>query len=347
MKSDSIVKKIILIIFKICLGIALFVCLNLLFMPKYIEENNDGRITAEFYREKTPIDVIFTGSSLIHAGISPMALYRDYGITAYDRSNSSQTIALSYYIAEETIKRNKPELIVADVGFIYEASDYVDEGASRKALDGMKWSSSKVKAINSMMDETEYFTDYMFPILRFHSRWNDLKPEDLKYLFYKPTVTANGQLIQFNIFDGGVSYNPYHLEEDRTACDENMQYLQKLSDLCKDNNVQLALIKLPSYECNWNRALDDQISDFAGRNDLYYKSFIDDFDSIGLEIPDFSDRQHMNSNGAEKFSKVLGEYLVNNYTVSDRRNDGKINAVFEEKLDRYNSLMADKTNVYK
>lgn len=342
MKNNSTVKNLIVIIFKVCVAIALFVCLNLLFMPKYIEENTDGRITAEFYREKTPIDVIFTGSSLVHAGISPMVMYREYGISAYDRSNSSQTIALSYYIAEDTIKRNKPKLIVADVGFIYEAADYVDEGASRKSLDGMKWSSSKVNAIKAMMDETEYFTDYMFPILRFHSRWNDLKSEDIKYLFYKPTVTANGQLIQFDLFDGAVSYDPYHLDEGVIACDENMEYLQKLADLCKENDVQLALIKMPSYECNWNKDLDKQMSDFADLNGIKYKSFIEDYDSIGLELEDLTDRQHMNSYGAEKFSTVLGEYIVNNYSVSDVREDNSIKAVFDKKLERYNTLMNEK-----
>ena len=68
--SVNIMRKII----KICLitaaSLFLFLTLNLLFMPKYIEEDNDGRITAEFEREKLNNDVLFVGSSLVQISMS-------------------------------------------------------------------------------------------------------------------------------------------------------------------------------------------------------------------------------------------------------------------------------------
>lgn len=332
-------KKWISIFVKIIIVIVLFQLLTLLFRPKYIEKNTDGRITAEYYRENTDIDVIFLGSSTVQAGISPMTLYKEYGITAYDRSNSSQVIPISLLMLQDSIKRNKPKLAVLDVGFLYQEDDYVDEGSSRKSLDDVKWSKYKADCINAVMDETESFTDYMFPILRFHSRWNDLTLEDLKYWVYKPSVTYNGQLLQFREDGVDSEYIPYGLDEAVKATDRTMDYLKKIADTCKANDVELLLIKLPFIYGNYNKTLDEQFSAFANENNIEYINYIDQFDAIGLEKTEFTDGQHMNSFGAEKFTKVLGKYIIENYSVSDRRDDNKIRAVFDKKLEKYNDAM--------
>lgn len=332
-------KKIIGIIVKIIAVILAFVLLNLLFMPKYIEKNTDGRIMAEYYREKTGIDVIFIGSSTVQAGISPMTLYKEYGITAYDRSNSSQVIPISYAVVEDSIMRNKPELVVMDVGFLYQPDDYVDEGSSRKSLDSMKWSKYKSDCIKAVMDPTEHYIDYVFPILRFHSRWNDLSMEDFKYWLYKPTVTYNGQMLQFEKVSEDTEYNPYMLEEGVVATERTMDYLQKIADTCNRNNVQLLLIKLPMVRGNWNDAIDSQMADFAADNGLNYVNYIEDFNEIGLDYSEFSDGQHLNSFGAEKFTKYLGKYIIENYSTNDRRNDSEYKIVFEEKLNKYEEEM--------
>ena len=336
-------KKVINIVISIIAVLIAFSLLTMLFMPKYIDENIDGRITAEYYREKTPIDVIFTGSSTVQAGVSPLTLYREYGITAYNRSNSSQVVPISYAMISDSFRRNKPELVVLDVGFLYQSDDYVDEGSSRKSLDAMRWSKAKSDCIKDVMDPTEKFIDYIFPILRFHSRWNDLKLEDFKYIIYKPTVTCNGQLLQFETIEDDVENNPYKLDDGMLATDRTMVYLQNIVGICRENGVQLFLMKMPVIAGNWNSGIDEQMKEFAEANGLNYVNFIDDFESIGLnKNTDFSDVQHMNSIGAEKFTKYLGEYIINNYTVSDRTKDVSIKKIFDKKLDRYESMMEER-----
>jgi len=333
-------KKWISLFVKIISVVLAFVLLNLLFMPKYIEENTDGRITAEYYREKTDIDVIFVGSSTVNAGISPMTMYREYGITSFDRSNPSQVMPISYAMIADSIKRNKPKLVVLDVGFLYQTDDYVDEGSSRKSMDSFKWSKIKSDCINNIMDETESFIDYVFPILRFHSRWNDLSSEDLKYWVYKPDVTYNGQLLHFENDGINKEWNPYQLDPEIKATDRTMSYLEKTANLCADNDVELLLIKMPFVEGNWNDSIEAQIVEFSNAHSLNYVNYIESFSQIGLEMYEFSDGQHMNSYGAEKFTKVLGKYIIDNYSVSSRTDDAKIKAVFDEKLEKYEEEMS-------
>lgn len=335
-------KKSIKILTCIITVVLAFILLNLLFMPTYIEENTDGRITAEYYREKSNVDVIFVGSSTVQAGISPMTMYREFGITSYDRSNSSQVIPVSYCMISDAIKRNKPELVVMDVGFLYQPDDYVDEASSRKSMDSLKWSKAKIECINAIMDDSESFLDYVFPILRFHSRWNDLSFADLKYWVNKPDVTYNGQLLQFEIEDGLTENNPYNLEEGVIATDRTMEYLEKIANICRENGVQLMLIKMPMIKGNWNEEIDNQIASFAGNKGIRYFNFIEDYDAIGLVRPvDFTDAQHMNSIGAEKFTKYLGKYIIENYSVSNRMDDINCKKIYDEKLQKYEKAMND------
>ena len=53
------------------------------------------------------------------------------------------------------------------------------------------------------MTEEESFLSYVFPLLRFHSRWKELSAEDFTYLFSKPTLSHNGYLMQTGVVPKG------------------------------------------------------------------------------------------------------------------------------------------------
>ena len=99
---------------------------------------------------------------------------------------------------------------------------------------------------------------------------------------------------------------------------------------------------MPVIEGNWNNTIDNQIVEFSKANNINYINFENDFEKIGLDKnTDFVDGQHMNSYGAEKFSKYLSEILVSEYDIKDNRSDAKIKAVFDEKLSRYEEAMKE------
>ena len=337
-------KKCIKLIVYILISLLLFSFVNLLFMPKYIEENIDGRITNEFYREKLPCDVIFVGSSTVQAGLSPISLWETYGITSFDRSNSSQTIAISYYTVKETIKINKPKLVVLDVGFLNKEADYYEEPSVRKTADYMKWSKAKYQLIKASEPEFDgkKLMDYMFPILRYHSRWSDLKAEDLKYAIYKPSVTYNGQLLRFD-----TSIPEDAIFED-TAFDEglindiNMYYLQMLMDTCMEENVDLMLLRLPRFYSTFSNGCNNQIIDFCKNNNIIYKDLQSEVQTIGLSNGDYLDDQHLNAYGAEKVTIYLGEYLKNTYNLENHSSDDKYIKFYQKKSERYRKALEHK-----
>lgn len=331
-------KKVLTILGKIALVLILVSVLTGLFMPKYVHENQDGRITGEFYREKLDTDIIFAGSSVAYSGISPVTLWKDYGITSFIRGNSSQTMWQSYYMLEDAIKVHKPKLAVVDVGFMRNGDDYAEEPANRKALDGMRWSGSKWDCIKASMYEEEKMIDYVFPIFRFHSRWKDLNGDDFKYLFYTGYVTHNGQLIDMNGPDEDFTIAKEYLNERGNEIGpKNEEYLVKLIELCQSNDVQLMLMRVPRCTVNWTDDNDALIQKISDENNITYINYDKLADEIGIDFytmtPDSG--EHLNTLGAEVFSDYLGDYLITHYDIPRHDDDEAYVKVWSRKMERY------------
>ena len=67
------------------------------------------------------------------------------------------------------------------------------------SIDGMHWSKSKIDNINASMTEDEKFIEYLFPLLRYHSRWSDITSEDFKYMFHRDKVSFNGYYMRVDV----------------------------------------------------------------------------------------------------------------------------------------------------
>jgi hypothetical protein len=73
------------------------------------------------------------------------------------------------------------------------------EEYNRLTLDNMKWSADKVAAIFASMTEDENFLDYLFPILRYHSRITQLTEEDITYYAFSKQNTISGYYMRTDV----------------------------------------------------------------------------------------------------------------------------------------------------
>ena len=107
--------------------------------------------------------------------------------------------------------------------------------------------------------------------------------------------------------------------------------------LCAKNNVSLLLFKTPSFDGNWSVGYDAQIAAIAKDNGINYVNFEPMYEEIGLDysVHTYDGGSHLNRKGAECFSKFLGDYLVDNYTITDRRNTQKYDDFWNNKLESY------------
>lgn len=306
-----------------------------LLQPKYMEDLVEGSMISQYYREYGDHDVIFIGDCEVYANFNPMELYREKGITAYVRGTSQQLIWQSYYILEETFRYEIPKVVVYNVNAMRYAEP-VSEAFNRLTIDQMKWSSQKIGIIQASMTGEENFWSYVFPILRYHSRFDELTAEDLTYLVKSRDNTWNGHLINQQVNPVGTLPTKRMLPDYRFG-DICYEYLDKMRQLCEKNGVELILIKAPSLYPYWYEEYEAQIQEYADTHGLSYYNFLNDVEAmeIDYQTDTYDGGLHLNLQGAGKLSRWFADILAENHGIEDHRQDAKIAAVFNEKLRLY------------
>lgn len=334
-------KKLIFQLLAVFAFVLIFFLLQRLFMPKYMTEIFEGNLVEEYYQEVKDHDVIFLGDCEVFSNISPVTLWQDYGITSYIRGSAQQLIWQSYYLLEETLTYEKPDLVVFNV-LAMKYDEPQNEAYNRMTLDGMKWSMSKINGIKASMTEDENFIEYLFPILRYHSRWDDLKKEDLEYFFKKKALSHNGYLMRADIKP--VSMIPKgRVLPDYQFGENSYKYLDKISKLCKEKGVELILIKSPSVYPYWYEEWDQQIIDYAKEHNITYINFLDYKEEIGIDYQKdtFDGGLHLNLSGAEKFTKYFGKILKDDFNLKGHKEEADFVARWEEKVKHYDWMKED------
>ncbi len=334
-------KKILINIASVCLIVLLLALLQRLFVPKYMSSIHEGNLIEEYYDEVKAHDVIFIGDCEVFSNVSPITLWEQYGIPSYIRGSAQQLIWQSYYLLEEALTYERPKVVVFNV-LAMKYDEPQKEAYNRLTLDGMKLSGLKLRAIKASMTEDEALITYLFPLLRYHSRWSELTGEDLKYMFEKETLSHNGFLMRVDtkpvtVVPKGKKLPSYEFGEN------SYDYLERMTRLCKENGIELVLIKSPSVYPYWYEEWDEQIVEFAKDNDLTYINFLEHTEEMGIDYSKdtYDGGLHMNLSGAEKFTSYLGQLLQEKFQLPDRREDEQLVKIWQEKLDFYYAMKDD------
>ena len=327
--------KVVRVSLIVLLLLGVFWFLNILVSPKYMESLVEGSMISEYYDTPKNHEVLFIGDCEVYANFSPMVLYEGEGISSYIRGSIQQLIWQSYGILKETLKYEKPKVVIFNVNAM-RYSTPVSEAYNRLTIDKMKWSKEKIEMIFSSMTEEENFWSYIFPILRYHSRIFELTEEDFTYLFQRRQNTFNGFLINQNV--KGVESLPTKrpLTETKFA-DITYEYLDKIRKLCEENNIELVLIKAPSLYPYWYTEYDEQIEEYASKYGLDYYNFLENILEIGLDysVDTYDGGLHLNLSGATKLSKYFAPILKEKYSLTDYRDNEEVNAYYQKELEKY------------
>ena len=333
--------KTIKILFIILVLIIIFVLVNKLLSPKYMENLVEGSMIAEYYDEEKNHEVIFIGDCEVYANFSPMVMYEQEGISSYVRGTSQQLVWQSYGILKETLKYETPKVVVFNVNSL-RYSEPVSEAYNRLTLDKMKWSKEKVEMINASMTKDETFISYVFPILRYHSRFSELNKEDFEYMFKEKKNTFNGFLINKKVKPAG-NLPTKKVLPDYNFSENCIKYLDKMTQICKDNNIKLVLIKAPSLYPYWYDEYNNQIIQYAEKNNLDFYNLKEVADLVGIdyEKDTYDGGLHLNLTGATKLSTYFSKILKENYELKDYRKDESVNKIYQEKLKLYKQAIKD------
>ena len=307
----TLFKKTAKIVFAAAVLVLVLFLAQRLLIPKYVSELPEGALIREYYMDKGGHDIIFLGDCEVYSSYDPAILEEEFGLTSFIRGSAAQRIWQSLCLLEETLDYETPKAVIYDVlPLIY--SEKAREEYNRLTIDGMKWSSHKKDIIRLSMNDGESFITYVFPILRYHNRWNKLKKEDFRYIFGKlPTVSDRGYLRQEGT-DPAKDVPKGAPLGDYTLPNECMEYLNEMRRICEEHGIELILVKAPTLYPYWYPEWDEQVRTFAADYGLTYYNYLDRTEEIGIdfEYDTYDKGQHLNTKGAAKLTEYLGRCLT-------------------------------------
>lgn len=305
-------------------------------------EQGQTYTTVGFYElPKNSIDVLFVGDSTLLNGISPMELWKKAGIVSYNNSVTSIRTYATYYLLQEALKTQTPKVVVIDPDTMFYKYNFY-EPLQRAHINYFKNNYIKFQMINdpnydlTFEDKVSAF----FPLLRYHSRWKELKTKDFAKLTKDYTSYTKGLVMTSSVKPSTTGETYMNKSNDKIKFENNSyEYLEKIYNLCKEKNIELFILEIPDSK-DWGISQSNKIKEYAESRGIKCL----DLNTIDIGINWNEDSKdggaHMNVLGALKVSEYLADYMVENFDLEDHRDDPKY-AYWHEDYKVYEKMLKE------
>lgn len=278
--------------------------------------------TRALYEEpRNSVDVLFLGSSHMLNAVAPLQLWQEQGIASVNYSQNGQVLPVTYYALQEALRFQSPDLVVLDVYKAVQDSLIDSKASLHYTLDTMKPGLPKYKAIFDLLPEGER-GEYVIDLIAYHTRWKELSAADLDW---EGDIAEKGAQALFTTAPNPVMTVAPPGEKGACAA-VAIEYLEKIVQLCKAENVELLLVAVPfgvpdSDELGRQQAAN-AVADYAAQWGVPYLNLMHHTQEMGFSFQtDLADVYHVNWRGMEKVTAYLGGYLTGHYHLPDRRGD--------------------------
>lgn len=316
------------------------------------------RYNAYLNEPENSIDILFIGSSPTYAGIAPAVIWRETGMTSINFGVSSTSAFISYYQLCFALETQKPSLIVMDFNSICQnrmADTKKLEPFYRINVDALPdWKLKNDMILHIVKDnKNQNILTYFFPLLQYHSRWNELEEADF----------VDTKLAEFKDYKKGAYFGLGNPEEEIGEEKEEIEeeiiydpeifeqelkelpiseyswgYYQKVLDLCVENDISVAVVSFPKGTDAFLVREYKTLERVCAENGLNYYNMntpiMWEIQGLNTET-DFYNTTHLNAYGAVKTSKVLAEMLQQDYGLPDHRSDATYNSWNEDWVSFY------------
>ena len=273
--------------------------------------------------KKGGLDAIFVGASNVSAFWQPLFGWADHGIAVWSISVPGLTCAAIKYMIIEARKTQPDALYIVNLSTFKGTQLYLDVAHLHNAMDYMPLSLNKFNMVHDLVSRSEFkgldALEYYLAIIRFHSRWDDLKP----WIF----GTGN---ISLKLSNRASSYcrkvfnneKTLKLDNDvRTTIPKDVgDVLEDLLDYCDEQHVKVLFVKSPQAVREKDHGRMNAMEDILEARGYPCLDLLQDMYKADIDPrTDFYNKGHTNIHGSMKFSKAVGDYLVENYGFEDKR----------------------------
>ena len=282
--------------------------------PDWVQDRNKSAYAITQEAENS-IDVIVLGDSLSYSSISPMELWKAYGMTVYVCGQGGQRIQESYHMLKTALQSQKPKLVILETNTMFRA---------RSGVDGIK----------TCMEEWFY---YHVPLLRNHDMWKSVFTNK-RY----PVHNYKGFFIRTNVEPYEDGKYMFHTKKKAELSGSVSFYMDEIRKLCKEHGAELMLFSAPS-PVNYNYEKYNALRKYAKANGLNYLDMNRKWKRIGINWnTDSRDKgDHLNLSGAKKATCYLGDFLKETFELPDHRKEAAYQS-WEKELSSYEKELSER-----
>lgn len=277
-----------------------------------------------FYEEeKNTLDAVYIGSSGTYAyWLAPLAWER-YGITVFPFTCNSQPFEVAEYMIKEARKTQPDALYIVPIRTIRGTSNTISDVAMHYLTDDMPLSWNKIQLVWKMGDYMDLDwadrLEYLFPIIRYHSRWNEL--DEIDFVNSLDGLKGGSHYSSFLRTSTDISSSFQTTERNGTLADMTHDTLESLLEYCDEEQLNVLFVWTPSAITDeYKLARINTIKETIQEHGYPVLDMLLSVDEIGIDLTkDYYNVGHTNIHGAIKITDYLSRYLVENYGFEDKR----------------------------
>lgn len=204
----------------------------------YMNSHQKGNYTKDLYYGlmQSHEDILIFGSSRAMNHYVPAVLEDSLGMTAYNCGYAGEGVVFHCGRLRKILQRYKPKLIIYDIEPLYD----IKEGSNERFLDRIKPNAND-SCISNYIKEYSY-NEYLKTFSRSYC-YNALFYDILKGFFTQSDLSIKGYRPLFGSYVKGAATAGVDLTIDTYK----LQAIEKLIQLCHNNEVSLLLFTSPRY----------------------------------------------------------------------------------------------------
>ncbi len=281
------------------------------------------RFTGFYAEKKDTVDVVMIGSSPVYPYYSAPQIWGEYGITSYPLSTNLQRPVAATYLVKEALKTQKPSLFIFEMRMYTAAdSDLVNNMAyTRGVTDNLKYSWNRIETINDMVSDVSERYTYYFDIFKYHSNWKTIiLPSQLVRFTYEYPDDLKGWVIYDEVGPSEIA-DYSEVTTTKAMPEDAKKNLIRLLNFLKEEDLPALFIVSPYTMTEEKQQMYNDMEPIITSYGFEFLNLNDHYQEIGIDFAtDFYDYGgHVNASGSLKCTEFLGDYLKNNYSFEDRR----------------------------
>lgn len=278
-----------------------------------------------FYAEDDDtLDAVFIGSSGAYAFWLPTLAWDRYGIAVHLLSSNAQPFEAAEFLIREGRKSQKDAVYIVLINNAY-GEDEMYDARIHYLTDYMPFSWNKVQMVRTlggyMGQSFSEQMEYLFPLIRYHSRWNELQRDDFAY---SPNGLKATNYINSFLRNSSDISSSYRITELTAALSDSVQSaLDSLLAYCDEEQVKVLFVQTPRAVTNeFSLAQVNMVKEEVLARGYPVLDMLPVAEDLELDLAqDYYNENHTNIHGAIKVTDYLSQYLIENYGLEDKRSD--------------------------